>query len=158
MVPWDILIFGNLGIALVAGSAAAMNHLMDVRIDTVMARTRNRPMVLGKVSNTQGAIFIGVTGVLGMAILAILVNPLTAWLNLASWVGYGIVYTVYLKRATPQNIVIGGIFGAAPPLFGWITAGTDYLRVDTTTFLGTGDRSYGGLQKSRYSNAACNPW
>ena len=119
MVPWDILIFGNLGIALVAGSAAAMNHLMDVRIDTVMARTRNRPMVLGKVSNTQGAIFIGVTGVLGMAILAILVNPLTAWLNLASWVGYGIVYTVYLKRATPQNIVIGGIFGAAPPLFGW---------------------------------------
>ena len=119
MVPWDILIFGNLGIALVAGSAAAMNHLMDVRIDTVMARTRNRPMVLGKVSNTQGAIFIGVIGVLGMAILAILVNPLTAWLNLASWVGYGIVYTVYLKRATPQNIVIGGIFGAAPPLFGW---------------------------------------
>ena len=119
MVPWNILIFGNLGIALVAGSAAAMNHLMDVRIDTVMARTRNRPMVLGKVSNTQGAIFIGVTGVLGMAILAILVNPLTAWLNLASWVGYGIVYTVYLKRATPQNIVIGGIFGAAPPLFGW---------------------------------------
>ena len=119
MVPWDILIFGNLGIALVAGSAAAMNHLMDVRIDTVMARTRNRPMVLGKVSNTQGAIFIGVTGVLGMAILAILVNPLTAWLNLASWVGYGIVYTVYLKRATPQNIVIGGLAGAAPPLLGW---------------------------------------
>ena len=119
MVPFDILIFGNLGIALVAGSAAAMNHLIDARIDSEMARTRNRPMAMGKVSNLQGGIFVGVTGVLGLAILVVFVNPLTAWLNLASWIGYGIVYTVWLKRATPQNIVIGGIFGAAPPLFGW---------------------------------------
>jgi protoheme IX farnesyltransferase len=119
MVPWNILVFGNLGVALVAGSAAALNHLIDARIDARMARTQNRPVAQGRVSSLQGAIFIGVTGIAGITILAVLVNPLTAWLNLASWVGYGIIYSVYLKRATPQNIVIGGIFGAAPPLFGW---------------------------------------
>lgn len=119
MVPWNILVFGNLGVALVAGSAAALNHLIDARIDVRMARTQNRPFAQGRVSNLQGAIFIGTTGIAGITILAVLVNPLTAWLNLASWVGYGIIYSVYLKRATPQNIVIGGIFGAAPPLFGW---------------------------------------
>lgn len=119
MVPWNILLFGNLGIALVAGSAAALNHLVDAQIDIRMARTRNRPVAQGRVSNLQGAIFIGVTGIAGITILAVLVNPLTAWLNFASWFGYGIIYSVYLKRATPQNIVIGGIFGAAPPLFGW---------------------------------------
>jgi protoheme IX farnesyltransferase len=119
MVPWDILVFGNLGVALVAGSAAALNHLVDARIDAKMARTQSRPVAQGRVSSLQGAIFIGITGITGITILAVLVNPLTAWLNLASWVGYGIIYSVYLKRATPQNIVIGGIFGAAPPLFGW---------------------------------------
>lgn len=119
MVPWDILIFGNLGLALVAGSAAALNHLVDSRIDADMARTRNRPVAQGRVTPVQGMIFVGVSGVLGIGILAFLVNPLTAWLNLTSWVGYGIIYSVYLKRATPQNIVIGGLFGAAPPLFGW---------------------------------------
>jgi protoheme IX farnesyltransferase len=119
MVPWDILIFGNLGVALVAGSAAALNHMIDATIDARMARTMNRPIAQGRVSNTQGAVFVGVTGILGIAILALLVNPLTAWLNLASWVGYGVIYTIYLKRATPQTIVIGGLFGAAPPLFGW---------------------------------------
>ena len=119
MVPWDTLLFGNLGVALVAGSAAALNHMIDATIDARMARTMNRPIAQGRVSNTQGAVFVGVTGILGIAILALLVNPLTAWLNLASWVGYGVIYTIYLKRATPQNIVIGGLFGAAPPLFGW---------------------------------------
>ena len=119
MVPLDILIFGNLGVALVAASAAALNHLVDASIDAKMARTRDRPIAQGRVSNFQGAVFVGVTGIAGMAILTFLVNPLTAWLNLASWIGYGIIYTVYLKRATPQNIVIGGLFGAAPPLFGW---------------------------------------
>ena len=119
MVPLDILVFGNLGVALVAGSAAALNHMIDATIDARMARTMNRPIAQGRVSNTQGAVFVGVTGILGIAILALLVNPLTAWLNLASWVGYGVIYTIYLKRATPQNIVIGGLFGAAPPLFGW---------------------------------------
>jgi protoheme IX farnesyltransferase len=119
MVPWDIIIFGNLGVALVAGSAAALNHLVDSGIDAKMARTANRPLAQGRVSNKQGAIFVGVTGIVGITILAVLVNPLTAWLNLASWIGYGMIYSMYLKRATPQNIVIGGLFGAAPPLFGW---------------------------------------
>ena len=119
MVSWDILVFGNLGIALVAASAAAMNHLMDARVDAVMARTRNRPVAQGRVSGAQGAVFVALTGLVGLAILAWLVNPLTALLNLASWIGYGLIYTLYLKRATPQNIVIGGLFGAAPPLFGW---------------------------------------
>lgn len=119
MVPIDVIIFGNLGVALVAGSAAALNHLIDANIDAQMARTRHRPLAEGRVSSTQGAIFVGVTGILGITILAVLINPLTAWLNLASWVGYGVIYSMYLKRATPQNIVIGGIFGAAPPLFGW---------------------------------------
>ena len=169
MVPWDVLIFGNLGIALVAGSAAAMNHLLDARIDSVMARTKNRPMALGKVSNTQGGIFVGVTGILGLAILAVLINPLTAWLNLASWIGYGVVYTVYLKRATPQNIVIGGIFGAAPPLFGWtaVTNSIDpgglllVLIIFAWTpphFLGPRYRANGRIQKSRYSYAASDAW
>lgn len=119
MVPWQILVFGNLGVALVAGSAAALNHLVDATIDARMARTRHRPLAQGRVSNRQGAVFVAVTGLSGLAILALLVNPLTAWLNLASWIGYGVIYTMYLKRATPQNIVIGGLFGAAPPLFGW---------------------------------------
>lgn len=119
MVSLSVLAFGNLGIALVAGSAAALNHVIDVRIDARMARTQARPMVQGRVSATEAYLFIGVTGIAGIAILALLVNPLTAWLNLGSWVGYGIVYSMYLKRATPQNIVVGGVFGAAPPLFGW---------------------------------------
>jgi protoheme IX farnesyltransferase len=119
MVPWNILILGNLGIALVAGSAAALNHLVDSKIDADMARTRARPIAQGRVSNLQGSIFIAVTGIAGAVILAVYINPLTAWLNVASWIGYGVIYTVFLKRATPQNIVIGGLFGAAPPLFGW---------------------------------------
>ena len=119
MVPLDVLVFGLVGIALVAGSAAAVNHIADAEIDARMARTQARPMATGKVGLRQGLVFSAVTGVSGMLVLYFLVNPLTAWLNLASWVGYGLVYTLYLKRATPQNIVIGGLFGAAPPLFGW---------------------------------------
>ncbi len=119
MVSWEIIFFGNLGVALVAGSAAALNHLVDANVDARMARTRNRPLAQGRVTNSQGAIFVAVTGITGMTILAVMINPLTAWLNLASWVGYGVIYSMYLKRATPQNIVIGGLFGAAPPLFGW---------------------------------------
>jgi protoheme IX farnesyltransferase len=119
MPPLDRLLFGILGIALVAGSAAAVNHIADASIDARMARTENRPIATGRVPPVHGMVFAGVTGLLGMAILLVFVNPLTAWLNLASWVGYGLVYTLWLKRATPQNIVIGGLFGAAPPLFGW---------------------------------------
>ena len=119
MVPVDILVFGLLGIALVAGSAAVINHIADAEIDARMARTQSRPVATGRVSMIQGLVFSAVLGIAGMLVLYFLVNPLTAWLNLASWVGYGLIYTLYLKRATPQNIVIGGLFGAAPPLFGW---------------------------------------
>jgi heme o synthase len=119
MVPVDILVFGLLGIGLVAGSAAAVNHIADARIDARMQRTSSRPVAMGRVTFLQGALFAALLGCTGMLILYFLVNPLTAWLNLASWVGYGLIYTLFLKRATPQNIVIGGLFGAAPPLFGW---------------------------------------
>ena len=118
-VPVDILMFGSVGITLVAGSAAVVNHIADQRIDAQMARTEKRPVATGRVSNQQAMVFAAATGLIGIAVLWFLVNPLTAWLNLASWVGYGLVYTLYLKRATPQNIVIGGLFGAAPPLVGW---------------------------------------
>jgi len=118
-VPVSTLVFGSLGIALVAGSAAVVNHIADQHIDAQMARTDNRPVATGRVNNQQAMVFCAVTGLVGMLVLWFFVNPLTAWLNLASWVGYGFIYTMYLKRATPQNIVIGGLFGAAPPLFGW---------------------------------------
>lgn len=119
MVPLSVVVFGLGGIALVAGSAAAVNHLADARIDARMARTQRRPVATGRVGLIQGLAFSAVLGISGMLILYFLVNPLTAWLNLASWAGYGLLYTLFLKRATPQNIVIGGLFGAAPPLFGW---------------------------------------
>ena len=115
----NVVLAGLLGIALVAGSAATVNHIADAGIDARMARTRNRPAAEGRVKPLPGYVFAAALGVAGLAVLLIWVNALTAWLNLASWVGYGLVYTLYLKRATPQNIVIGGLFGAAPPLFGW---------------------------------------
>lgn len=119
MVPWQALVFGNLGIGLCAGSAAAVNHLVDQRIDQVMARTRNRPLVKGRVGTPQAILFALALGLVGMYLLLAFVNPLTAWLTLASLLGYALIYTVFLKRATPQNIVIGGLAGAAPPLLGW---------------------------------------
>jgi protoheme IX farnesyltransferase len=119
MVPLDALILGNLGIAMVAGAAAAVNHLVDQQVDQKMARTRNRPMAQGRIGPMQAGIFATVLGGAGMAILLIWVNALTAWLTLASLVGYAVIYTMFLKRATPQNIVIGGLAGAAPPLLGW---------------------------------------
>ncbi len=119
MVPLDALILGNLGIALCAGAAAAVNHLVDQRVDQRMARTSKRPMAQGRVGTLQAAVFALVLGGVGMAILLIWINALTAWLTFASLVGYAFVYTLFLKRATPQNIVIGGLAGAAPPLLGW---------------------------------------
>jgi len=119
MVPLDILILGNLGIALCAGAAAAVNHLVDQRVDQNMARTRNRPIAQGRVAAPHAALFALLTGGAGLAILIVWVNALTAWLTLASLLGYAFVYTMFLKRATPQNIVIGGLAGAAPPLLGW---------------------------------------
>ncbi len=120
MVPWQVLVFGNLGIGLCAGSAAAINHLVDQRIDQVMARTRNRPLAKGRVGVPQAVAFALGLGLVGMYLLLVYVNALTAWLTLASLLGYALVYTVFLKRATPQNIVIGGLAGAAPPLLGWV--------------------------------------
>ena len=125
-VPMDILIFGNLGIALCAGAAAIVNHVVDRQIDTIMARTQKRPVATGRVGPVQAIIFALVLGIIGMTVLFVLVNPLTAWLTFASLMGYAVVYTLILKRATPQNIVIGGLAGAAPPLLGW-TAVTGYF-------------------------------
>ena len=126
LVPLDIFVFGNLGIALCAGSAAVINHVVDRQIDLVMARTHKRPVATGRVEPFQALLFAAVIGVVGMAILLFMINPLTAWLTFASLVGYAVIYTLLLKRATPQNIVIGGIAGAAPPLLGW-TAVTGQL-------------------------------
>lgn len=120
MVPWPALVWGNLGIGMAAASAAVVNHVIDRRIDGQMGRTHNRPVAKGKVAPKHAIIFAAVMGVASMVILYVLVNPITAWLTLASSIGYAFVYTAYLKRATPQNIVIGGIAGAMPPLLGWV--------------------------------------
>jgi protoheme IX farnesyltransferase len=127
MAPLNALIWGNLGIALVAIAGAVINHLIDHRIDTIMQRTLKRPIPQGKVTPIQALVFAMLICMLGMAILIFLVNPLCAWLALASFIGYAIIYTGYLKRATPQNIVIGGLSGAMPPLLGWtaVTASVD---------------------------------
>ena len=117
------------GIALVAGSAAVINHVADAHIDRKMARTHARPVAQGRVSFLEAMIFSSVIGFAGMVILVTQVNALTGWLNLASWAGYGLLYTLVLKRRTSQNIVIGGLFGAAPPLFGW-TAVTGAIGVE----------------------------
>ena len=119
MVPLDVLVLGNLGIALVAASGAVVNHLIDRKIDILMKRTHNRPLPQGRVDPKQTIIFAVTIGVLGMGILLFWVNPLCAWLTLGSFVGYAFIYTGYLKHATPQNIVIGGLSGAMPPLLGW---------------------------------------
>lgn len=119
MVPWPILLFGSLGIALMAGSAAAINHLVDRRVDALMARTRHRPLPSGHLETGQVLGFALIIGALGLALLLVFTNPLTAALTFASLIGYAVIYTLYLKRATPQNIVIGGAAGAAPPLLGW---------------------------------------
>ena len=111
--------FGLLGIWLAAASAAAINHLIDQRIDKLMVRTANRPLATGALQPVQVLVFAVFLGALSMTILIALVNPLTAALTFASLIGYAVIYTGYLKRATPQNIVIGGLAGAAPPLLGW---------------------------------------
>ena len=126
--PLSALLAGTAGIALAAASAAAINHLLDQRIDAVMARTRNRPLPRGQLGVNQVLVFASILGVLSMALLMIWVNTLTAVLTFLSLIGYAIVYTVWLKRATPQNIVIGGAAGAAPPVLGWtaVTGAVDH--------------------------------
>jgi protoheme IX farnesyltransferase len=122
MVPLQALVAGTLGIALVAGAAAAVNCLVEQKIDALMARTRARPLPSGRLTALQTLIFAGTVGGLGLAILYNWVNALTMWLTFATFVGYAIVYTVILKPLTPQNIVIGGASGAMPPVLGWSAA------------------------------------
>jgi len=117
--PLRASIAGFIGIWLAAASAAAINHLIDQRIDKLMMRTAHRPLATGALTPLQVLLFALVLGALSMSILIVLVNPLTAALTFASLIGYAVVYTAWLKRATPQNIVIGGVAGAAPPLLGW---------------------------------------
>ncbi|MHB1232807.1 MAG: heme o synthase [Burkholderiales bacterium] len=119
MVPLQILFSATLGIALVAGAAAAVNCLIEQKLDAVMARTRARPLPRGEVTSPQTLLFAGVVGGMGLLILNTLVNPLTMWLTLGTFVGYAVIYTVILKPRTPQNIVIGGASGAMPPVLGW---------------------------------------
>jgi protoheme IX farnesyltransferase len=119
LAPFPALVFGTAGIGLMAASAAAVNQILDRRVDARMARTCGRPLVTGNLGVTESVLFAAVLGVGGMWLLHELVNPLTAWLTLLTLIGYAGVYTVYLKRATPQNIVIGGAAGAAPPVLGW---------------------------------------
>jgi len=120
MVPLRALLFGTLGIALVAGAAAAINCLVEQKIDALMARTRARPLPMGQLTSLQTLVFAGIVGGAGLFLLHALVNPLTMWLTLATFVGYAVVYTVILKPLTPQNIVIGGASGAMPPVLGWV--------------------------------------
>jgi len=117
--PAAAVFFGTLGIALVAGAAAAVNCLVEQKIDAVMQRTRVRPLPRGQLTSMQTLVFAGVMGGIGLWMLFRFVNPLTMWLTLATFVGYAVVYTVLLKPATPQNIVIGGASGAMPPVLGW---------------------------------------
>jgi protoheme IX farnesyltransferase len=119
MVPWSTLIYASVGIGLAAACGAAINHVLDMRIDAAMARTRNRPLPSGRIGERDALTFALGLGLLGLGMLALLVNALTAALTFLSLIGYAVIYTVYLKRATPQNIVIGGAAGAAPPVLGW---------------------------------------
>jgi protoheme IX farnesyltransferase len=116
---FDVLVVSMLGIGLLSSAAAALNHVLDQRIDAQMARTHHRPVARGRISSERAVVFSLVLAATGFVVLYAAVNPLTAWLTLASLFGYAVVYTMYLKRATPQNIVIGGLAGAMPPLLGW---------------------------------------
>jgi protoheme IX farnesyltransferase len=123
------LVFGTLGIGMAASGAAVVNHVLDARIDINMSRTRNRPLPQGKLSESHALTFASTLCIIAMSLLWFVVNPLTAILTFASLIGYAVIYTVYLKRATPQNIVIGGAAGAAPPVLGW-TAVTGEIHSD----------------------------
>jgi heme o synthase len=117
--PWSKVFWGSLGIMLASGCAATLNQIFDRHIDRQMARTRARPLPVGQVSSRQAVLFASALGCTGIGALVLFVNPLTAALTFAALIGYGLIYTVWLKPATPQNIVIGGVAGAAPPVLGW---------------------------------------
>jgi protoheme IX farnesyltransferase len=125
---WTAALFATLGIALVAGSAAAVNCLVEQKIDAVMARTRGRPLPMGTITSQETLMFSGAVGGAGMTLLYVFVNPLTMSLTLATFVGYAVIYTILLKPLTPQNIVIGGASGAMPPVLGWaaVTGGISH--------------------------------
>ena len=127
-VPLDVLVLATLGISLAAGSAAAFNHILEQRLDAIMARTRARPLPTGKLSRRQAIVFAAMLAMLSMTLLVVGVNTLTAALTFLSLIGYSVIYTLFLKPATPQNIVIGGAAGAAPPVLGWtaVTGSVDY--------------------------------
>lgn len=118
-IPWQVLIPAMLGIGMLSSAAAAINHICDERIDSIMGRTHNRPIPNGRLTTRSAITFASLLALLGFVMLYILVNPLTAWLTFSGLVGYSFIYTMYLKRATPQNITIGGLAGAIPPLLGW---------------------------------------
>jgi len=135
MVPWRILVFGTLGISLLAGAGFAFNCLVERSIDAKMARTRARPLARGELIAGGTLLFSGVLGGVGSALLYAFVNPLTMWLTLATFVGYAVIYTVILKPATPQNIVIGGASGAMPPLLGWTAVANEISAPAIVLFL-----------------------
>ena len=135
LAPLALIAAATIGIALVAGAAAAFNCLVEQKIDAVMARTRGRPTVMGTISTPQIMLFSGAVGGLGLAILWHAVNPLTMWLTLGTFVGYAVIYTVILKPATPQNIVIGGASGAMPPVLGWAAVTGDVTYQPLLLFL-----------------------
>lgn len=119
MQSWGVFIIASIGIACTSGAAAAFNCLIEHKIDAIMARTRARPLPTGQLSHVETIIFASVLGGFGLSLLYWFVNPLTMWLTLATFVGYAVIYTVFLKPATPMNIVIGGASGAMPPILGW---------------------------------------
>jgi protoheme IX farnesyltransferase len=119
MVPLGLLLTATIGIGLVSGAAAAFNCLIEQKIDARMARTRGRPLPTGQVTSFQTVIFASLLGSIGLALLYFAVNPLTMWLTLTTFLGYAVIYTIFLKPATPLNIVIGGASGAMPPVLGW---------------------------------------
>src|SRR5690242_17741430 len=123
--PLEPVLFGTIGIALAAGAAAAINCLVEQKIDAAMARTRGRPLPRGELTSAQTLWFAGIVGFAGLAILYVKVNALTMWLTFATFIGYAVIYTVLLKPATPQNIVIGGASGAMPPVLGWAAVAND---------------------------------
>ena len=134
-VPLQAFLAGTIGIALVAGAAAAVNCLVEQKIDAIMLRTSRRPLPRGQLSSRETLLFAAVIGGIGIAVLHEFANPLTMWLTLATFVGYAIVYTVILKPMTPQNIVIGGASGAMPPVLGWAAVTGEVTADALTLFL-----------------------
>lgn len=135
MVPWSLLMATTIGVAFSSGAAAAFNCLIEHKIDAVMARTRGRPLPTGQVSHVETTVFATILGSIGLAILYFYVNPLTMWLTFGTFVGYAVIYTVFLKPATPMNIVIGGASGAMPPILGWAAVNNNIAPESLIMFL-----------------------